>query len=106
MLSGNPAAAMTAFYALLQPCIRKLSGLLEFANAPVRLTLAGDYRKESPRTRLLIGVADFSSGIVTFSPQERGKGSISSFDGVNAFAVIPQSSLPPTAGTILDGYLI
>ncbi|MDR2360605.1 MAG: molybdopterin molybdotransferase MoeA [Oscillospiraceae bacterium] len=105
-LSGNPASAMTAFFAVVQPGIRKLCGQADWRNTRCKVILAEAYGKASPVARLLVGSIDISSGRVMFTCSERGKGSVSSFDGANALAIVPENSPPLEVGTELDAYLI
>jgi molybdopterin molybdotransferase len=105
-LAGNPAAAMVTFFAMAQPCIRKLCGSADWRNERVKAALTEGYGKSSPAARLIVGAINISSGKVMFQCSERGKGSVSSFDGANALAIVPKGSPELDAGTEVDAYLI
>ena len=58
--SGNPASALTGFYAVVMPVLRKLAGRKDIPEIVV--TLADDFTKASRCTRLLRGRLDISDG--------------------------------------------
>jgi len=106
-LSGNPASALTNFYTVCLPAIRKLCGhnnpLPRFFTA----ALGEDFQKSSHSARLLRGTLDISSGTAVFSlPKSQGNAVISSAIGCDAFAIIPAESGPVAKGTILKGFSI
>lgn len=106
-ISGNPASALTNFYAIVRPALRKLCGLKKALPPEFPMVLASDFSKKSPVTRLLRGTLDFTDGTVRFFPRkDQGNVVLSSAVGCDAVAVIPAGSGPVPAGTILKGYLI
>lgn len=106
-LSGNPASAMTNFYAVALPALRKLAGRGEPRLREITVTLAGDFRKKSPKPRLLRGRLELSDGRVRFvQTGDQGNAVVSSLMGCEALAAVPAGSGPLPAGTELKGFLI
>ena len=91
-LSGNPAACMTAFYAVVLPVLRRQMGLAPDTCLPVqvRVRLARDYSRKNQSTRLLRGKVDLTA-VVQEMEITGGQGNqvLSSMAGSNAFAEIP-----------------
>ncbi len=106
-LSGNPASAMTAFFAVVQPVLKKMLGLKHFLPEEIELTLLVDFPKASHKARFLRGQLVLKHGIVGFLPTS-GQGNVilSASIGNNAIAVIPGGSGPVPTGTKLTGFLI
>lgn len=106
-LSGNPAAALTNFYAIAAPALRKLCGRRTFLPEEITFALKAPFRKKSPMTRLLRGRLCLSSGYAELElPDNQTNGSLSSAVGWDAIAVIPAGSGPLDAGTKLKGFLL
>lgn len=106
-LSGNPASAMTNYYAVARPAVKKLCGLKDYLPREIDLTLAAPFDKRSRTTRLLRGVLEIDGGRAMLRlPGDQGNGVISSMIGCNAMAVVPAGSGPLSAGTILKGFLL
>ncbi len=106
-LSGNPASAMTNFYAVALPALRKLAGRKEYLLPDIKVTLAESFEKKSRAARFLRGRLDLSDGVVRMHlPAKQGNAVISSSIGNDVMAIVPAGSGPLTAGTILDGFLI
>lgn len=105
-LSGNPASAMTNFYAVALPALRKLAGYREPKLKEITMTLAGDFRKKSPQTRIMRGSLSLEEGTVKFHHREQGNAVIRSLVGCDALAVVPAKSGPLPAGTVLKGFLL
>ena len=106
-LSGNPAACITNFYAVVKPAIRKLSGMKDYMLKETRVILTDFFPKKSRVTRILRGRADFSEGIVKMDiPCSQGNVVISSSISCNILAEVPAGSGPLKAGTILKGFWI
>ena len=106
-LSGNPAAAMTGYYAVVLPALKKLGGRRDCLPQELTVTLQDGFQKKSPVTRLLRGTLELSHGEVrmTFS-REQGNGVLSSAVGCDAMAVIPAGSGPLAPGTTLKGFML
>ena len=106
-LSGNPASAMTNFYALALPALRRRAG---FQNAGLELfsvKLMHGFPKKSPATRLLRGKLVFKNGEAWMEfPKEQGNVVISSAIGCDMMGIIPAGSGPVEAGELLDGFLL
>ena len=105
-LSGNPAAAMTAFYAVALPALKKLCGCRSCLPRELTVTLLEGFRKKSPVTRLLRGTLVLNDGEVRMSIREQGNVVLSSAMGCDAMAVIPAGSGPIAAGTKLKGFML
>ena len=102
-LSGNPASAMTCFYAVVLPLLRKLSGHPEGRLTELTVPLGADYPKASRQTRLLRGRLTVENGRLEFMPAaSQGNGALHSLAGANALAEIPSGSPPLVAGTLLQ----
>lgn len=105
-LSGNPAAAMTNFYAAPLPCLRKLCGVREYLSREIKVTLADDLRKASPQTRLIRGKLDLSDGAALMRLTGQGGSRLHALMGCDVMAVVPPGSPELPAGTVLDAFLI
>ena len=106
-LSGNPASALTNFYAVALPALRKLMGHRKSLPEHVKVTLVNTFGKKSPKTRFLRGKLDLSDGKVCMSlPRKQGNAVLSSTIGCNVMAIVPEKSGPISAGTELEGFLI
>ena len=91
-LSGNPAACMTAFYALVLPVLRRQMGIAPEACCPrrIRVRLAKDYSRKNQSARLLRGKVDLSAAVLQMEiTGSQGNQVLSSLAGSNAFAEIP-----------------
>lgn len=106
-LSGNPASAYTNFYAIALPALKRLAGNAAPIMPTFPVTLAAEFKKRSPATRLLRGSIDLSSGtaVFRFVPQQ-GNAVLLSAVGCDAFAIIPAGSGPFPAGTQLSAFQI
>lgn len=105
-LSGNPASAMTNFYAIALPALRKLAGWNEPLLPEVTVTLVRDFRKKSSQTRILRGRLVLEEGKGMFHHQEQGNAVVRSLVGCDALAVVPAGSGPLPAGTVMKGFQI
>ena len=106
-LSGNPASAITNYYAIVQSAIKKLRGLTNYLPQTIELALDRDFEKTSKGTRLLRGKIDIVEGrAVLCLPEKQGNVVISSLIGCDAMAVVPAGSGRLSAGTVLKGFLL
>lgn len=106
-LSGNPASALTNFYALSRPALRKRMGHREPLPQPIQVTLAGGFDKKSPKPRFLRGKLNLKDGVVCMElPKDQGNVVLSSAIGCNVMAIVPAGSGPVSAGTVLKGFLL
>lgn len=106
-LSGNPASALTNFYAVVLPLLRKLRGFSEPKLKEIPVILAEDFGKKSPKTRLIRGILDLSDGTAKMHVSKgQGNGVLHSLIGCDLLAEIPAGSPRLSAGTKLTAYLI
>ena len=106
-LSGNPASAITNFYAVAVPAIRKICGYRKFLPKEMMVTLLDSFGKKSRCDRILRGKLELSDGIAGMRiSKDQGNVILSSTIGCNVMAVIPAGSGPIEAGTQLKGFLI
>lgn len=106
-LSGNPASALTNFYAVAAPALKKLTGAAEHLPREVTVTLADRFGKKSPKTRFLRGRLRLEDGTVRMAlPADQGNIVLSSAIGCDVMALVPAGSGPVEAGTVLKGYLL
>jgi len=106
-LSGNPASAMTNFYAITLPCIKKISGFREYLPKMIKVYMINEFSKKAKCDRLLRGrlvIKDGKACIDTKSDQ--GNVVISSMIGNDCIAIVPKGSGPVKAGELLDAFLI
>ncbi len=104
-LSGNPAACMTAFYAVVLPVLKKRTGLRQYLPEHVRVRLTEDYSRRNQSARLLRGRIDPGGTVqeMQISPRQ-GNQMLASFAESNAFAEIPAGA-SLEAGDIADAFL-
>lgn len=106
-LSGNPASAMTNFYAIAASALRKLAGRSDYEPRAIAVTLAADFGKKSPMTRLVRGTLELDDGRALLRlADNQGNGAVSSLIGAQVMAVIPAGSGALAAGTMLKGFLL
>lgn len=106
-LSGNPASAMTNFYAIAATVLRKLAGRSSYEPTPITVTLAQPFGKKSRMTRLVRGRLELSDGRVLLRAAEKqGNVVVSSLIDSQAMAVIPAGSGPVAADVPLKGFLL
>ena len=104
-LSGNPASAMTNYYAVSLPALRRLCGLSACRPEEIALTLGDPFDKKSRGTRLLRGRLELGSGqAVLRLPPDQGNVVLSSLIGCDAMGIVPAGSGPLPAGTVLKGF--
>lgn len=106
-LSGNPAAAITTFYLVVLPVIRKISGKKNYLPKKIKVRLGEEYKKESKNTRILKGKLDLSDGTaVMHLNQKQGNGMVTAMYDTDVFAVVPAGTKELEAGCMLDAYMI
>ena len=106
-LSGNPASALTNFYAIAAPVLKKLAGRRDYQPQEISVSLAADFGKKSKLMRLVRGRLTLSEdGLLLHLPANQGNVVLSSMIGVQAMAVIPAGSGALAAGHKLKGFLL
>ncbi len=98
-LSGNPASAMTCFYAVVAPVLRKMQGHPQPGWQEVTACLSEDHPKVRPVERLLRGRLWTEDGRLWFTPaRQQGNGAIHALSGSNGMAIIPANAGPMQKG--------
>ena len=106
-LSGNPASALTNYYAVVLPALRKLCGYKDPYLKELTVTLAEGFAKKSPNTRLIRGTLDLTDGTARMHVSHaQGNGVLHSLVGCELLAEIPAGSGRLPAGTRLKACLI
>ena len=106
-LSGNPASAMTNFYAITMPALRKLAGWREPVPGEIDLKLPQGFGRSSRATRLLRGKLSLEGGQACIRlPAGQGNVMLSSAIGCDAMAIVPAGSGPVPPGAVLKGFLL
>ncbi len=106
-LSGNPASALTNFYAVALPVLKKLTGRNTYLAQEIQIRLSNGFSKKSPKTRFLRGKLELKDGAVCMQlPKDQGNVVLSSTIGCDVMAVVPAGSGPLEAGTVLKGFLL
>ena len=106
-LSGNPASALTNFYCIALPVLRKLAGRNDPIPVEITVTLHNSFTKKSPGTRVLRGRLDLSDGTARMIlPEDQGNVVLSSTIGCDVMAIVPAGSGPLPAGTVLKGFVL
>ena len=106
-LSGNPAAAVLGLHRVAMPFIKKLCGMNDCFYRHVEVILKENYKKSSPRMRVLRGRLEIIDAKAYFV-ENKGQGSevMSSLAGCDLLGEIPMGSQPLPAGTIIKAYRI
>ena len=106
-LSGNPASALTTFYVVALPALRKMAGETDCIPNEFTVTLADDFGKKSKGVRVLRGKLDLSTGEPALViPSGQGNVVISSAIGADCMAFVPAGSDPLPKGTKLKAFLM
>ena len=106
-LSGNPASAMTTFYAVVLPALKKLAGRRVTTPPLFPVKLAAGFPKKSKKTRFLRGKLDLSDGQARIIiPPRQGNAVLSSAIGCDMMAIVPAGSGPLESGTLLQGFML
>ena len=106
-LSGNPASALTNFYCVVLPALRKLAGRETCIPPEITLTLAQGFGKKSRNTRVLRGRLDLSGGTANMIlPGSQGNVVLSSTIGCDVMAIVPAGSGALAQGTKLKGFML
>ena len=101
-LSGNPASALTCFYAVALPVLRRLCGREQAALPEVSARLGADFKKGGKQTRLVRGrLSADEHGLVFYPAAQQGNGALHTLAGANALAEIPSGAGPQSAGAML-----
>ncbi len=106
-LSGNPASALTNFYCIAMPVLRKMAGCGAYIPQEITVTLKNGFSKKSKETRILRGRLDLTDGTAKMIvPDDQGNVVLSSTIGCNVMAIVPAGSGALPAGTVLKGFML
>lgn len=106
-LSGNPASALTNFYAVALPAVKKLAGQKDHIPQEIQVRLSQGFSKSSTVTRFLRGKTEIKNGTVCIAlPHSQGNAVLSSAAEWNIMAVVPPNCGPLAADTVLKGFLL
>lgn len=106
-LSGNPASALTNFYCIALPVLRKMAGHRQPIPQEITVTLKNGFSKKSKGTRVLRGRLDLADGTAKMVlPGDQGNVVLSSTIGCNVMAIVPAGSGALPEGTVLKGFML
>ena len=106
-LSGNPASALTNFYCVALPVLKKMAGWREYIPQEITVRLKNGFSKKSKGTRILRGRLDLSDGTVgMILPNDQGNVVLSSTIGCDVMAIVPAGSGALPEGTMLKGFVL
>ncbi|MDR0852375.1 MAG: molybdopterin molybdotransferase MoeA [Clostridiales Family XIII bacterium] len=106
-LSGSPGAAALGLLYIALPYIRKLCGRADVISEVCTVRLKNDYKKDSPKLRLIRGYLSIEVGNAYFiENKSQGSGDISSLSRCDLLAEIPAGSPPLAAGALVRAYRI
>ncbi len=101
-LSGNPGAALTAYYRICLPAIRLMAGRSDYMLREAMMPLARTCGKTCQNPRILKGHTEISEGKICFAAHEgQLNGMQASFLYMDAFAQLPPADVPIVAGTMV-----
>ena len=101
-LSGNPGAALTAWYRIALSAVRKSTGRRDFLLSESMLPLSDDCQKTCPHQRILKGHTETADGVTRFVAHEGQKnGMQTSFLHMQALAELSPTDIPIPAGTLV-----
>lgn len=104
-LSGNPSAAVTAFFLLGIPALRRLAGRRDVELERVQVRLARAFPKKSPNLRLIPGRLELRAGTAYLVQAERqGNGMLHPLIGCTLLGVLPAGSPPMAAESEIEAY--
>lgn len=106
-LSGNPGAAILGLFRVCFPYLKKLLGRSNIYTKSFYAILSKDFKKKSPRLRMLRGSLVYENGQVYFEEKlEQGNGVLSSFIDCDVFGEIPAGSMELKRGTLIKCYFV
>lgn len=106
-LSGNPASALTNFYCIALPVLRRMAGSNRPIPKEIMVTLKNGFGKKSRNVRILRGTLDLSDGTAQMIlPADQGNVVLSSTIGCNVMAIVPAGSGALPEGTVLKGFML
>ncbi len=105
-LSGNPGAALTAYYRIALSAVRKMAGRRDYTLREAMIPLAQTCSKTCQNPRILKGHTEIKDGTICFVAHEgQLNGMQASFLYMNALAELPPTDVPVMAGTMVRVFL-
>ena len=106
-LSGNPASAMTNFYAIAKPLLLKLAGEQKPEPQSFNVKVLKDFNKKAKHERLLRGKLVILDGVACMDLNvEQGNVVISSMVDTNLLAIVPPEHGQVKKGDLLEAFFI
>lgn len=106
-IAGTSEELLTAFYLIVLPVLKKISGRKEEAHERIMVELSRNFEEYNEVTRILPGHLVFSDGIVRILPRDSAAEDHSQHArDVDACVVIPAGMGPLKKGTLLNAYRI
>lgn len=104
-LSGNPSAAVVAFFLLGIPALRKMEDRAEADLKKITVRLARDFKKKSKGGRYLPGRLLVKDGIAYLEQTEKqGNGMLHPLQGCSILGELPPGSPPMAEGSEIAAY--
>lgn len=105
-IAGTSEELLTAFYLIILPVLKKISGREEESHERIMVELSSNFEEYNDVTRILSGHLAFSDGIVRILPWGSGAERSCYTRDVDACVVIPAGMGPLKKGTLLNAYRI
>lgn len=106
-LSGNPSAAVVAFFLLGIPALRRMAGRRDVELEKIQVRLARPFGKKSPNRRFLPGKLEIRGGNAYLLQAERqGNGMLHPLYGCNLLGEVPAGSPPMEQGSPIEAYCL
>ena len=105
-LSGNPMSAITSFYAVCLPAIKKMMGYTDYENKKIKVILKNSYNNKSGMNRFL-RCKIYQEGEKNFAiiNDKQGNIMLNSMIGCNGFVMVEKKT-EAREGMVLDALLI
>ncbi len=101
-LSGNPGAALTTYYRIALPAVRRMTGRRDCLLREAMMPLAQTCHKTCKNPRILKGHTEISDGVIRFAAHEgQLNGMQTSFLYMDSFAELPPTDKAIEAGSMV-----
>ncbi len=107
-LSGNPAAAMQGFRALVRPALLKMMGHTDLELTHIRARLTADVNKKDPRRFYMMATLEQDAdGVPVVTAQSKQSSALlGTQNASNCLLLFPEDCTALAAGDLVDCYLI